>query len=152
MKTAPSFGALTRYHEDLDRLFESHQRALLASDIDLSLSILATFATGLERHLDFEERRLLPVYADKGGETAGATLEIFQAEHHKLRDTVKNLIGQTESLHSSTDLPGAILALLNDETTFKGLLHHHMTREQKHLFPRLDELTTEEERETWLTE
>jgi hypothetical protein len=33
MKTAPSFASLSKYHDELDRLFDGHQRALLASDI-----------------------------------------------------------------------------------------------------------------------
>jgi iron-sulfur cluster repair protein YtfE (RIC family) len=152
MKPAPSFASLSKVHDELDRLFESHQRALLASDIDAALALLAKFVMELGNHIDFEERRLLPLYADQGGETAGATLEIFQAEHRKLRESIEKLTRQTESLYTSPDLQGDILGLLNDEAGFKGILHHHVAREQKQLFPRLDERTTEEERETWLAE
>ena len=92
----------------------------------------------------------MPLYADQGAETAGATLEIFQAEHRKLRDGLTKLTRTTEALSASEDPIGSILALLDEETAFKGLLHHHASREQNLLFPRLDERTTEEERKMWL--
>ena len=45
----------------------------------------------------------------------------------------------------------SVLALLDEEAMFKGLFHHHAFREQNLLFRRLDELSTEEERKTWLS-
>jgi len=152
MKPATSFASLSKHHKELEGLFDTHQRALLTSDIDLALAALSKFRGDLEHHIDFEERRLLPAYADHGGETAGGTLELFQAEHRKLRDSIASLTQRTEQLFTSADLPGSILALLSDEAAFKGLFHHHMAREQKFLFPRLDERTTEKERDTWLSE
>lgn len=142
MKTGLSFASLSQQHQNLDRLFDSHQRG----------AALSKFACELERHIEFEERRLLPLYADQGAETAGATLEIFQAEHRKLRDGVATLMRRTNELFATTDLPGATIALLNDEAMFKSLFHHHGSREEKILFPRLDQRSTEEERETWLSD
>jgi iron-sulfur cluster repair protein YtfE (RIC family) len=152
MKKTPSFASLSAQHEELERQFDAHQRALLASDIGEAVAALTKFQSQLEAHIDFEERRLLPLYADKQAESAGGTLEIFQAEHRKLRDGVHTLIQKTELLYTSHDLPGAILQLLTEETTFKGLFQHHTVREQRQLFSRLDERTTEEERKLWLSE
>ena len=151
MKTTASFTSLSKHHEELERLFDGHQRALLASDIGGAVAALTKFQSALEKHVDFEERRLLPLYADKAAETAGGTLEIFQAEHRKLRESVHSFLQKTELLYTSHDLPGAILKLLTEETTFKSLFEHHAIREQRQLFPRLDERTTPEERELWLS-
>jgi hemerythrin-like domain-containing protein len=152
MKSPSSFTSLSRQHEELAHLFDHHQRALLAGDISTAVAGLTTFQSALETHIDFEQRRLLPLYADKEAETPGGTLEIFQAEHQKLRESVHTLLQKTELLYTSHDLPGSILELLTEETMFKGLLHHHAAREQNHLFPRLDERTTPEERAMWLSE
>ena len=152
MINTKAFSSLSSYHEKLDRLFDSHQRSLFASAVDAALAALSRFGSDLDRHIDFEERRLLPLYADQGLPAAGATLEILQAEHRKLRDSVANLTQRTEQLFSAADLPGTILALLHDEAAFKNLFHHHVAREQKLLFPTLDERSTEEEREMWLSE
>jgi iron-sulfur cluster repair protein YtfE (RIC family) len=145
-----SFSELATEHAHLDRLFRKHQRSLIESEIDNAVSILKSFATELDRHIDFEEQRLFTLYADKGGETAGGTLELFQAEHRKLRESLEHLIRQVETLGASTDRIGSILSLLDEENIFKGLFHHHAFREQNLLFPRLDELSTEEERKIWL--
>ena len=151
MKTPASFASLSQEHKELERLFDNHQRALLASDVGSAVAALTKFQSRLEAHIEFEERRLLPLYADKGAETAGGTLELFQAEHRKLRETVHVLIQKTELLYTAHDLPGAILELMTEETSYKGLFHHHVVREERQLFPRLDERTTPEERETWLS-
>lgn len=151
MKTTPSFTSLVARHKELEHQFDVHQRALLASDIGAAVAALTEFQSQLQAHIDFEERRLLPLYADTQAETAGGTLEIFQAEHRKLREGVHALIQKTELLYTSHDLSGAILQLLSDETSFKGLFQHHAVREQSQLFPRLDERTTEEERKLWLS-
>jgi hemerythrin-like domain-containing protein len=152
MNTATSFTALSKCHDELERLFDRHQRALLASDIDRAVATLAKFGAELEHHIDFEERRLLPLYADQGAETAGGTLQIFQAEHRKLRDSAADLTRRIQLLHASADTPGDILALLDQESAFKRLFRHHAAREKKLLFPRLDERATEEERRTWLSD
>jgi iron-sulfur cluster repair protein YtfE (RIC family) len=128
MKTANSYASLAKDHKGLDRLFDSHQRGLLAGDIEVALAALTKFRSDLERHIDFEERRLLPLYADQGTETAGETLKIFQAEHRKLRHDIASLTQRTEQLFKSVDLPGSTLALLSDEVEFKNLFHHHVAR------------------------
>ena len=151
MKTPKSFSSLSEQHAELDRLFTNHQEALVEKDLESALALLTTFAGGLDRHIEFEEHRLLPVYADKGAETAGGTLQIFQAEHRKLRDDMAKLMHLTEGLRRTDDITGSIVSLLEKEMAFKRLFHHHAAREQNVLFPRLDERTTEEERETWLS-
>lgn len=73
-------------------------------------------------------------------------MQIFQAEHRKLREDIASLTRHTEALYSSNDILGSILALLDEEAMFKGLFHHHAQREQNLLFPRLDERATEDQR------
>jgi hemerythrin-like domain-containing protein len=112
MSESVSFSVLTKDHAELNRLFDGHQRALFAKDLDVAIRSIELFKTELDRHIDFEEHRLLPLYADKGGETSGGTLEIFQAEHRKLRESIRNLETKTEALsldiHVSPDLNGMI--------------------------------------------
>jgi hemerythrin-like domain-containing protein len=146
-----SFSSLSKNHAELHWLFDNHQRALLAKDVDLAIAKLTTFGNVLNRHIDFQEQRLLPLYVNQGAETPGGTLLIFQAEHRKLRDELMKLRQLTDELPMAHDLSGSILALLDEETAFKSLFRHHAAREQNLLFPRLDERTTEEEREVWLS-
>jgi iron-sulfur cluster repair protein YtfE (RIC family) len=145
-----SFSCLIGEHAELERLFDSHQRAMLEGNVGAAVAWLKTFADELCEHMDYEEKTLLPLFAEEGGETEGARLGIFQAEHRKLREQADKLTRKTQTLFASPDLMGSIIALMDDEALFKGLFHHHALREKNLLFPRLDERTTEEQRERLL--
>jgi hemerythrin-like domain-containing protein len=149
-KTPHSFSCLIGEHAELERLFDSHQRALLEGNVGTALAVVKAFGDELYEHIEYEEKTLLPVFADEGGETEGATLEIFLSEHRKLREQADKLTAKTQALFASTDLMGSTIALMDDEALFKGLFHHHALREKNLLFPRLDERTTEEQRERLL--
>ena len=147
-----TFLSLESEHADLERLFDSHQRALLARDVSAAVATINTFENRLKWHIGFEEEVLLPLYKAKAGEVEGGTLPIFQAEHRKLHESAATLTRHTAGLHDAPDMLGAILNLLDEEALFKGLLNHHALREQKLLFPRLDAVTSETEREKALEE
>jgi hemerythrin-like domain-containing protein len=138
--------ALLGEHEELEELFNKHQRALLAKDLETAVATICTFQNRLQRHIAYEDRVLLPLFAAKGAETEGATLPIFQVEHRKLRETAASLAKRTAALYDSSDILGSILKLLDDEWLFKGLFNHHALREKNAFFPRLDACTTEFER------
>jgi len=139
--------SLASEHDELDDLFKKHQRALLTRDLNLSLAMIKAFENALERHIEYENEVLLPLYAAKKAETEGATLPIFRAEHRKLREVCVKLTHRTSALNSSSDILASILTLLDEEALFKGLFSHHRLREENLLFPRLDACTTEWERE-----
>ena len=141
-----TFSSLLSEHDELEALFNKHQRALLARDIATALAAIARFESALGRHIDYEEEVILPLYSAKRAEVEGGTLPIFQAEHRKLRQTAAKLANCTGALYTSPDVLGSILNLLDDEALFKGLFHHHALREENLLFPRLDAFTGEDER------
>jgi hemerythrin-like domain-containing protein len=147
-----TFASLESEHKDLERLFESHQRALIARDLDAAVAMINTFENRLNWHIRYEDRVLLPLYKAKAGEVEGGTLPIFQAEHRKLRETVVGLTRRTEALYVAPDIVGSILNLLDEEALFKGLFNHHALREHNLLFPRLDAATSEIERQKVLEE
>jgi hemerythrin-like domain-containing protein len=147
-----TFSSLEYEHNDLERLFESHQRALIARDIDAALATITAFENQLKWHIGYEEEVLLPLYKAKAGEVEGGMLPIFQAEHRKLRQSAASLAQHTGSLYTVGDMVGSILNLLDEEALFKGLFNHHALREQNLLFPRLDAVTSETEREEALKE
>lgn len=138
-------------HSELETLFNTHQRALLAKDVDGALGSIMRFGNMLVRHILYEEKTVLPLYAAKAGETPGGTLQIFHAEHRKLRESAARLRRRTAALKGSSDMLGSIIGLLDEEAMFKGLFQHHSLREQNLLFPRLDASTTEDERKKALT-
>jgi hemerythrin-like domain-containing protein len=140
------FSVLLGEHDELEQLFNKHQRALLARDLESAVATISTFESTLQRHIAYEDEVLLPLFAAKRAETEGATLPIFHAEHRKLRETAATLAKSTAALYDSSDILGSILKLLDDESLFKGLFNHHALREKNLFFPRLDASTTEWER------
>jgi hemerythrin-like domain-containing protein len=80
---------------------------------------------------------VLPKYVQQGLETAGGTLEIFQAEHRKLKEMIQSLTRATLRLFNADDLDAQLIAIFDQETLFKGLFKHHADREQSILIPRL---------------
>lgn len=146
-KPAATFYVLLDEHEEMEQVFNSHQRALLSKDVETALAMLSMFANSLHRHIGHEEQNVFPLYAAKGAETPGGTLQIFQAEHRKLREWVDRLTRDTEALYNSADILGSVIRLFDDEAMFKGLLSHHTVRESNLLVPRLEERTTLQERQ-----
>ena len=144
--TNHKFSILLSEHDELEELFDKHQRALIVKDLGTAVATISKFENELKRHIAYEDEVLLPLFAAKRAETEGATLPIFHAEHRKLRQTAANLAKSTAALSDSSDILGAILKLLDDESLFKGLFSHHALREENLFFPRLDACTTEFER------
>jgi hemerythrin-like domain-containing protein len=147
VKATHSLSSMLCEHDELQELFDKHQRALLMRDVGGALAAIGTFEAALERHIACEDEVLLPLYAAKHAETEGANLPIFHAEHRKLRELCASLTQDTGALYDSCDMLGSILKLLDEEALFKGLFSHHALREKNLLFPRLDACTTEWERE-----
>jgi hemerythrin-like domain-containing protein len=145
--TGHTFSALLSEHAELEQIFDRHQRALISKDIGAAAANIMMFESHLMQHITFEEDVILPLYKSKNAEVEGGNLPIFQAEHRKLREFAARLTRHTTALYSTTDILGSILKILEEEALFKGLFDHHALREQNLLFPRLDAMTTELERE-----
>ena len=67
-KTPHSFSCLIGEHAELERLFDSHQRALLEGNVGTALAVVKAFGDELYEHIEYEEKTLLPVFAEEGGE------------------------------------------------------------------------------------
>lgn len=148
--TTPSFLILLETHERLNELFLLHQEALLVPDIRLALERLLDFERELLAHMQFEEERLLPVY-QRAGRIPGGAIEFFTGEHKKMRlflDRFKETLRQLDA--QPPDLKRKIIKLFDDQAMFKHLVEHHDLREQNILYPTLDRVTSEDERQALL--
>lgn len=54
---------------------------------------------------------------------------------------------EIEKIRTMHDVERGVLFLIDSQHLFKRLLAHHDTRERRFLYPLLDEVTSEEERE-----
>jgi hypothetical protein len=77
-------------HEALGEAFLRHQEARLAPDVHEALRRLAEYQAMLAPHMQAEEERLLPLYAERVGRIPGGPVELFLGEHRKMRDFLKD--------------------------------------------------------------
>ncbi|QSQ19924.1 hemerythrin domain-containing protein [Pyxidicoccus parkwayensis] len=140
------FASLAALHRELEEQFLQHQDALLDLDVALAAERLDAYEAALRRHLEAEEALLLPVFA-RAGRIRGASPELFTGEHQRLLEFLARFRAALRALDSKApDFKRAVLRLLDAETTFKHLSHHHELREETHFFPALDSVTDETER------
>ena len=142
-----SFRELLQVHARLDELFLDHQRALLRLDLSTALDALEAYETELLAHIQDEEELMIPLYRERAEAPVGGTAEIFLGEHDKLRQFLVLFKEELAKMERLEDLERGVLFLLDSQHIFKRLLVHHDNRETKMLYPLLDQITTEQERE-----
>jgi hemerythrin-like domain-containing protein len=143
-----SFSDLLRLHRQLDDLFLEHQRALMRLDLDRAGLLLNEYESQLLAHIRDEEEWMIPLYQQRAAAPIGAAAEIFLGEHEKLREFLRLFKEEIEKIEQSDDIERGALFLIDSQHLFKRLLVHHDTREKKMLYPLLDEVTTEAERQS----
>jgi len=146
--TTNSFTDLLRLHQQLDQMFLEHQRALLRLDMHRAATLLQTYEVELLAHMRDEESLMLPLYRQLVNPPVGGAAEIFLGEHDKLRQYLLLFREEIVKLADTNDLERGVLFLLDSQHLFKRLLVHHDSRERKMLYPLLDQVTTEAERES----
>ena len=143
-----SFNDLLELHQHLDELFLEHQRGLIRLDLDRADAALDEYAAELLQHIRDEESLMLPLYSERVTAPVGGTAEIFLGEHEKLRRFLELFKEEIEKIRAMDDVERGVLFLIDSQHLFKRLLVHHDNREKKMLYPLLDEVTTEAERES----
>ena len=142
-----SFNDLLRLHRELDDAFAEHQRALMRLELERAEALLNQYGAQLLAHIRDEEELMLPLYRDRVTAPVGGAPEIFLGEHEKLRHLLGLFKKEIEKIRTMDDVELGVLFLLDSQYLFKRLLVHHDTREKKFLYPLLDEVTTDAERQ-----
>ena len=142
-----SFNDLLELHQRLDELFLEHQRALLRLNLERAAELLDEYERELLAHIRDEEALMMPLYQQRVTPPTGGAAEIFLGEHEKLRQFLVLFRAELEKLRHADDRERGVLFLIDSQHLFKRLLVHHDTREKKMLYPLLDEVTTDAERQ-----
>ena len=148
----PSFNDLLELHTKLDELFLEHQRGLIRLDLDQAEAALDEYAAALLTHIRDEEAFMMPLYSGRVTAPVGGTVEIFLGEHVKLKRFLELFKEEIARIRGMEDIERGVLFLIDSQHLFKRLLVHHDNRETKMLYPLLDEVTTESEREELFAE
>lgn len=141
-----SFSNLLKLHEELDHAFAQHQYALLRFEFDLAFGLLQQYGSALRDHMSDEEDLLLPLYSERAAIRTGGAVDLFLSEHQKMLEWLEVFADATERLKTENEPEPMLITLLDRESFYKKLCTHHDIRESKHLYPALDEATTEAER------
>lgn len=126
---------LTDDHNRLDELIATFQERKDDNPLDAA-RFLAEFTAGLLRHLDWEEMILFPLFEQKTAQTA--LTDTLRAEHEEIRAWLTALNEKVEVGDADCDHEAAML--VNE-------LGAHNGREEQALYPRLDKLLSDAEKQ-----
>ena len=142
-----SFLQLEEVHARLDRMFVDHQVALTALDLDGARRLLRQFDREIRAHIRHEEEVLLPVYGERATFDRIGEPDLFRREHRKIEAYLSAFGARMDGLdREDPEIRRKIIELLDEERMLKEVLRHHGEREEKTLYPKLDELCSDEER------
>ncbi|MDN3638639.1 hemerythrin domain-containing protein [Simiduia curdlanivorans] len=126
-----------RDHDRLDCLLEA---AYYADDVDHSRALFAAFRFGLERHMAWEEQLLFPLFEQKTGWVdVGPTVGMV-AEHQQIRLLLALMAQYDFPVHAP------------EAKKLQSILACHNNREERIVYPGIDDDCTEVEIKTLLAE
>lgn len=124
-------------HQRLDEVFLRFQEVGEGDSREAS-GLFAEFKAGLERHIVWEEEILFPLFDAKVGDRPDSPTALMRWEHQHLRRYLARLERNRARHDTETEL---------EQIVFFSLLSAHNHREEAILYPRMDEMLGEEERD-----
>ena len=125
-------------HDRLDNKIRMYSTEKLV-DIERAESIFLFFKSELERHIIWEEDILFPVFERKTGIKDGGPTSVMRMEHIQIKDHLQKIQRKLRA-KKIQDPCGEEVAL------FK-LLESHNQKEENILYPGIDNLTSEQEKD-----
>jgi regulator of cell morphogenesis and NO signaling len=124
-------------HDRLDELFKTFQ-TFKRSDFPKAKEAFQEFKVGLQRHIVWEEDLLFPLWEEKTGMSEGGPTFVMRAEHRQIG-------AQLEAIHEK--VAGGDVETEPEEQALVALLGAHNMKEERVLYPSLDQVTTHAERD-----
>ena len=125
-------------HDRLDELFKAFQK-MKRSDFPKAKEAFKAFKFGLQRHIVWEEDLLFPLWEEKTGMSEGGPTFVMRAEHRQIGQQLEAIHGKVADQNPDSD---------QEEQALLDLLGSHNMKEERVLYPAIDQLTSAEERET----
>ena len=123
-------------HDRLDELFKAY-RELKRSDFPKAKEAFKAFKTGLQRHIVWEEDLLFPLWEEKTGMSESGPTFVMRAEHRQIGQQLEAIHDKVAEQNTDTD---------QEEQALLTLLGAHNLKEERVLYPSLDQVTTQDER------
>lgn len=125
-------------HDRLDELFKTFQR-LKRSDFAKAKEAFKDFKFGLQRHIVWEEDLLFPLWEEKTGMAEGGPTFVMRNEHRQIGEQLEAIHQKVAEQNPDSD---------QEEQALLTLLGSHNMKEERVLYPAIDDVTSQEERET----
>lgn len=137
---------LSQEHGMLTRMFALHQQTLVTRAWARAAHLLEHYQQRLRRHIELEERYLLPYCADT--KTHGRwPARVYTLEHRRLEELLDKASTRLAIARRRGVQPAALIMLLDQEHALKHMLEHHHQREDQALFIELRDALPPEVRE-----
>jgi len=127
-----------RDHDQLDELFKTF-RQLKRSDFAKAKEAFEAFKFGLQRHIVWEEDLLFPLWEKKTGRFEEGPTVVMREEHRQIKQQLEAIHGKVAEQNPDSD---------KEEQALLELLGSHNRKEERALYPAIDQVTSVEERET----
>ena len=128
-------------HDRLDELFKTFQ-ASKRSDFAKAKDAFKEFKVGLQRHIVWEEELLFPMWEEKTGMIEDGPTPVMRFEHEQIKQLLDAIHRKVESQDLNSD---------QEEQALLNLLGSHNRKEEKALYPAIDNVTNADERDTIFT-
>ena len=125
-------------HDRLDELFRTFQM-LKRSDFTKAKDAFKEFKIGLQRHIVWEEELLFPMWEEKTGMVEDGPTPVMRFEHSQIRQYLDAIHQKVEGRNPDTD---------GEEQALLQVLGSHNRKEERALYPAIDNVTSAEERAT----
>ena len=132
------FAFMAADHDRLDGIFQEFKQ-LMKTDKDRAHSRFLDFKAGLERHIFWEEDILFPIFERETGMRDVGPTAVMRMEHRQIRGFLQD-IGEELLAEKTEEIEKAEIGLLE-------VLGSHNQKEENILYPAIDDLTSEQEKE-----
>ena len=138
-------GALTQannaVHEGIDTCLLDLLEAITALDMGAVPALWRALVERLEGHATWEEANTFPRYAALPDHPRGGGPALFEADHASLRKVTGAAAEAIEIIAAArTNQRRVMITQLGSILRLRSVLEHHSLREERFLYPRLDEV------------
>ncbi len=135
-KTYRHISDLVLFHMYMEKLFASHQIALMQADPPAATSILYVLEELIHCHIKDEEELLLPLYEQHVYPVPpGGAIEFYRREHQQILGFLRRFKAHQPFQQNEI----SIVHYFDMCTMYKELLEHHHAREHTFLYRLLDQ-------------
>ncbi len=125
-------------HDRLDNKIKMYSTEKLVN-VERAEDIFLSFKSELERHIVWEEDILFPVFEKKTGIKDGGPTSVMRTEHIQIKNHLQEI---KKKLHAKK-----IQDPCKEEVALFKVLESHNQKEENILYPGIDNLTSEREKE-----